>query len=181
MSATEQLSTYYVPGYKWAKILMLNIGLFLSGVGAVQTWSQLSLVVYGIKTQAEAVSVIKQKPGEAAISIQEKHQLGLLYEPSDRSYVFWNVFRFQTKGGEVFDIKIPVASRLKPLYPLADQDGLPTQITIYYDSTMPSRASSLQVISTWLLPALILFFGVGISIVGGTLLYWAKRPIELPQ
>ena len=107
----------------------------------------------------------------------DDHLARLQTGPRDDDAVYWNEFSFQTSAGRTFEVRDNVGSRLRPLYPLIDPDGLPTTALVCYDARQPATAVFPGEFSTWLVP-------VGLTLAGlicGVLLYFAGKPIELPE
>jgi hypothetical protein len=103
------------------------------------------------------------------------------WEPHDRSYVFWNEFRFRSPDGRIIEIRAGGGSHVKPLYSLSDADGLPTTDWVLYDPDRPELAVFPLIISVWLAPCSLVFIGLSCAIIGAVLLYWARKPIQLPH
>ncbi len=171
----------YVPGFVREKTCMILIGLLFFGWGAWELAAPLRLVVFGQHVMAEATRVLKVKPGIPDLVLNDDAEIQAHLEPRDRSYLFWNEFAFATPEGRVVRVRANVASELKPLYPLVDADGLPTTDLVCYNPAAPEKAVFPLIISTWLVPAVIALTGLGCALIGGVLLYWARRPIELPR
>ncbi|HEU5080178.1 MAG TPA: hypothetical protein VFT72_13275 [Opitutaceae bacterium] len=171
----------YVPGYVGAKRLMLAFGLGLVAFGAIQLWSPLRLTWFGVHTTAEAVSVIKEKPGLPALTLNTDAQVLAQTALADRNVVFWNLFKFQTQDGKTVIVRAGTGSQMKPLYSLSSWDGLPTSDSVWYDPREPERAIFPLIVSTWLAPAVVLFAGALCTIIAAYLLYWARKPIEVPH
>jgi hypothetical protein len=70
---------------------------------------------------------------------------------------------------------------LKPLYPLIDEDGLPTTLPVYYNPRHPEIVAFPSIFSTWFAPGLLVIVGLGMTLIGAFLFYWANKPIELPH
>jgi hypothetical protein len=147
----------------------------------VQLWTPLRLVLAGVHAKAETVRIVKEKAGLPPIVLTNDAQVLAQLEPRDRSWVFWNEFRFKTIDDQVVEVRSNVGGQLKPIYMLSDADGLPTTDTICYDPARPEQAILPFVISTWLAPVVLVFMGLAATIVGAVLLYWADKPIELPH
>ncbi|HEX4084925.1 MAG TPA: DUF3592 domain-containing protein [Chthoniobacteraceae bacterium] len=171
----------YVPGYRKAKALMAIAGIALFLFGASQLWRPLLLVCRGRRATAEAVSVIKTKQGLPPITLTSDAQIAALREPNDRSYVFWNVFSFTTDTGRVVRVRANIGSNGGPIYPLTDDDGLPTTALIYYDPAHPEHVIFPLLFSTWLVPSALALAGLVAAGIGGILFYWAGTPIVLPH
>jgi hypothetical protein len=171
----------YIPGYANQKRAMLLGGLLVMAVGCWQLWVPLRLVLFGTRATAEVVRLVKEKTGVAPVVVTDDAHLLAQLEPRDRSFVFWNEFRFIAADGSVHEFRSGIGSQLKPLYSLTDADGLPTTEVVYYDRARPDQVVLPLSISTWLAPGVLLLFGFGGAIIAAVLLYWADKPIELPQ
>jgi len=171
----------YTPGHAKPKLLMVFLGVVVAVLGFIDLWTPMRLVVFGARAKAEAVSVLKTKAGLPDIALTDDVQVQANLEPRDRSYIFWNEFRFQTADGRTMDVRAPVGSQLKPLYPLLDADGLPTTDLLYYDPAHPETVAFPMIISTWFAPGVLIIVGLGCAVIGAFLLYWANKPIELPH
>ncbi len=171
----------YTPGYAVMKIAMIGLGLAFFSAGLTQLWTPLRLLAFGNRAEAEAVSVTKIKPGIADVILTDDPQIQASLEPRDRSYVFWNEFRFHAADGRVVNVRATVGSQVKPLYPLINADGLPTTDVVYYDPARPHVVVFPLIISTWFAAGALMVAGLGAMFMGAVLLYWSKRPIELPH
>ncbi|HEX2100047.1 MAG TPA: hypothetical protein VHF69_05265 [Candidatus Synoicihabitans sp.] len=171
----------YTPGYTGAKRALLLAGLVLAALGASQLWTPVRLTLFGDPALAEAVRVIKEKPGAPPLVLSDDAQVRAHLELRDRSFVFWNEFRFTTADGKTVEVRAAVGSQLQPLYWLTDADGLPTTDLVYYDPARPERVVFPTTISTWLAPGMLLVLGLGAAAIGAMLLYWARRPIRWPD
>jgi hypothetical protein len=171
----------YTPGYAPQKFFVIVFGLILLGLGVAQLWTPFRLFAFGKRTDAEAVCVIKSKPGLPDQILNNDLQIQASLEPRDRSYIFWNQFRFQTDSGGIVNVRAPIGSQLKPLYTLRDADGLPTSDTIYYDSSHPEIVLFPNLIGVWFVPGFLATIGILCAIIGSFLFYWADKPIELPH
>ena len=171
----------YTPGHAKRKLFMVIAGLVVFALGLRQLWTPLRLALTGQRTRAEAVAAIKTKAGLPDRVLTDDAQIQANLESRDRSYVFWNEFRFHTADGRAVEIRAPVGSQLKPLYPLADADGLPTTDSVYYDPGDPQTVVFPMIVSTWFAPGVLMVVGLACAIIGAVLLYWANKPIELPH
>ena len=170
----------YIPGYTLAKKGMVFAGFVVFALGFVQLWTPLRLTLFGLHAKAEAIRVVKEKPGLSPRVLMDSLAVHAQLEPRDRSYLFWNEFRFITEQGKTVEVRANVGSQLKPLYPLSDADGLPTTDVVCYDPAKPEDAIFPLIVGTWLAPGLLVLAGLGALVIGAFLLYWANRPIELP-
>ena len=176
-----QPAVHYTPGYAKEKLAMIALGLLLFAFGMSELWTPLRLVIFGGRAAAEATRVIKTKAGLPDLTLTDDLQVQAKSEARDRSYVFWNEFRFQTAESREVTVRLPIGSQLKPLYPLFDEDGLPTSVTLYYDRQTPSFVAVPAVFSTWFLPGALALAGLGCIVIGGVLLRYANTPIEVPR
>ena len=111
---------YYTPGRAKRKLMVVVYGLILFGLGMSQLWSPLRLLFSGTQIRGEVISVVKAKEGLPDLVLTDDSKIQANLEPRDRSYVFWNEFRFHAADGRVIDVRAPVGSELKPLFPLLD-------------------------------------------------------------
>lgn len=182
MNATETASAgTYTPGYAWPKRFMILLGLGLFALGFWQLRTPLWLLAFGAHATAEMVDVVKTKPGLPDIVFHDEAELQAGLETRDRSFVFWNEFRFETPDGRSRTVRAPVGSQLKPLDPLVDADGLPSTETIYYDPKSPDVVAFPDILSVWFAPGALAFMGFLAMLIGTVLLYWSDKPIELPH
>ena len=133
------------------------------------------------RAAAEATRVIKSKPGLPDLILNDDARILAQQETQDHSSTFWNEFRFQNAGSREIAVRSPVGSQLKPLYPLVDEDGLPTVLPVWFDPQHPEIVAFPTIFSTWLAPGVLVILGLGIAVIGSILLYWANRPVELPH
>ena len=180
-SSKEPEPTYYTPGRAKRKLMVVVYGLILFGLGISQLWSPLRLLLSGTPIRGEVTSVIKTKEGLPDVVLTDDSQIQANLEPRDRSYVFWNEFRFHAADGRVIDVRAPVGSELKPLFPLLDADGLPTTVPICYNPARPDEVVFPMLISTWFAPGMLVVSGLACLLIGSFLFYWADKPIELPH
>jgi len=173
--------SYYTPGYARRKFLMIVYGCLLVAVGISQMWTPGKLLFFGARATAEATRVIKAKSGVPEMILINDAEIRAKQETQDRSSTFWNEFRFQDAGGREIVVRAPVGSQLKPLYPLIDEDGLPTTLPVHYNPSHPEIVSFPSIFSTWFAPGLLVFVGLGAMLIGSVLFYWANKPIELPH
>ena len=175
-------SSYFIPGHARRKLLMILFGLGLLSFGLSQLWTPLRLLLFGTRTMAEATRVIKTKEGMPDLILTDDLQVKAKQETQDRSDVFWNEFAFQTLAdNRRIVVRSPIGSQLKPLYPLIDEEGLPTVLNICYDPRHLDSVVFPTVFSTWFFPGAITLIGFICTIIGSYLFYWANKPIELPH
>jgi hypothetical protein len=173
--------TSYTPGYVAAKRAMVALGLVLLAVGVMQLWQPVRLLASGEWARAEAIRVVKEKPGLPPRVLTDGAQVLAELESRDRSYVFWNEFQVLRKDGTPVIVRANVGSQLQPLYPLTDSDGLPTSDLVCYDPADPTRVVFPLIITTWLSAGGLAIAGLALAAIGGILLHWSRRPIELPH
>jgi hypothetical protein len=171
----------YTPGYRVEKVLMILFGVILCVVGLWKILTPLRLLVFGQGTRAEVLYVIKTKPDLPDQILRTDPQLQANVESRDRSYVFFNEFGFHTRDGRPVEVRAPVGSKLAPLYPLFDSDGLPTSDLVYYDPRHPETVVFPLIVSSWFAPGMMILIGLVAVGVGSILLYWADKPITLPH
>lgn len=160
---------------------MAFLGLVLFTLGMTQLWTPLRLELFGLHSTAEATRVFKTKGGLPDLVMTNDLQIEAAQETRDRSYVFWNEFGFQTALGDNVVVRCPIGSQLKPLYPLIDDEGLPTTVPVSYDPHNPQIVTFPTVFSTWFAPAVLVVMGLLCASLGICLFYWANKPIELPH
>jgi hypothetical protein len=178
---TDPGDSTYTPGHRTPKRLMLIAGVLLLIFGAIQLWTPLRLTIAGERATAEATRILKEKPGFPPVVITSDIALQSRLEPRDRSFIFWNEFEFTTAAGKTVTVHPHTGSQLKPLYPLTGPDGLPTTDLVCYDPATPEHAVFPLIISTWVAPSILFICGLACAVIGGSLLYWAGKPIELPH
>ena len=171
--------TYYTPGHRGPKLFMIAFGLTLLACGVIELKEPLSLVIAGTRTAAEATRIIKTKAGLPDQILVDDVRVSAAKESRDRSYIFWNEFRFTAADSTVHVVRLPIGSQLKPLYRLLDDDGLPTSVELYYDPNDPDKTCVPGVMSTWFAPGMITFMGLISALFGSILLYWSNRRIEI--
>jgi hypothetical protein len=179
MSTTTHAS--YTPGYAGPKRLMIVLGALVLLTGFWQLRVPLRLLLFGARATTEAVDVVKTKPGVPDVVLHSQAEVQAAAETRDRSYVFWNEFQFEPAGQPACIVRAPAGSALKPLYPLLDEDGLPTTVAIWYDPAHPETAAFPEIMSVWFAPGVLVVVGLLAMIIGSILLYWADRPIPLPH
>lgn len=175
------VKTHYTPGYAGAKIIMICLGVVLFVLGLTQLWTPLRLVAFGNRATAEATLVIKTKKGSPDVILRDDVQIQANLERRDRTHVFWNEFSFHLPDGRIVNVRANVGSQLKPLYPLINDDGLPSTDLVYYDPNHPESVVFPLIISTWFAAGAMAIGGLLMVFIGSVLLYWAKQPIELPH
>jgi len=180
MSSPHPIETY-TPGYVPHKLALLIVSLLILAFGISQLWSPLRLLAFGHRAEAEAVSVTRTKVGMPDLVMHSDNEIAANQAPHDRSYVYWNDFVIHTDTGELIAVRANVGSRTTPLFPLRNADGLPTTAVVCYTSANPRHIIFPTLISTWLVPSLLALGGLAGAVVASFLLYWARRPIDLPH
>lgn len=171
----------YTPGYLLPKLGIVVLGLGMIGVASFNLVPSLRLMLVGQRVQAEAVAVYKEKLGGETVRLATDAEILAAHEASDRSYVFWNEYRYRAADGTDVVFRASAGSQLKPAHPLFDDDGLPTVLTAYHDPAAPKTVLLPTEFSTWFMPGTLALFGA-IGAILGTLLAWhARRPIPLPH
>ena len=171
----------YTPGYAGVKLAMILSGLALLIAGCAFLRTPLRLLCFGGHAIAEATRVIKSKGGAADQSLTDDVQVKAATESQDRSWTFFNEFRFETAAGDIVVIRPDTGSQLKPLYPLLDADGLPTSVLVCYDRGRPRLALFPGIVSTWFVPGGLAALGLLCSVTGALLWAAARKPIPLPR
>jgi hypothetical protein len=179
--AGEQISTTYTPGYARMKLLVIVLGALVAAAGVSQMWQPLKLLVIGERATAEATHVVKTTPGMRDQIFHNDAEIHAHLETRDRGSTFWNEFRFTDARGREVNVRSTVGSQLKPLYPLIDEDGLPTTLPVHYHPARPELVSFPTLFSTWFVPGLMMLVGLGVMAAGAVLLYWSNKPIEMPH
>ena len=180
MSSPLPVETY-TPGHVPHKLVLLIASLLILAFGISQLWAPLRLLALGHRGEAEAVSVTRIKAGMPDLVMRSDSEIAANEAPHDRSYVYWNDFVIHTETGGVIPVRANVGSRITPLFPLRNADGLPTTVIICYHPDNPRHIIFPTLISTWLVPGLLALGGLAGCVVAAFLLYWARRPIELPH
>jgi hypothetical protein len=173
------ITSLYTPDHVKRKVGMVIFGLFVFAYGWSELWPPLSLVLAGDHALGEATRVIRTKAGLPDQIFTEDLALNAAEKKQDRSYVFWNEFHFVTADHKDYIIIFNIGSRLKPLFPLLDDDGLPTTVNVYYDPKEPRRICIPIVFSTWFAPGFITFMGAACICFGCLILYWARHKMEI--
>jgi len=179
--STTPAGRVYVPGYRWSKALMIAAGIGLCVFGASQLWPSMRLMLFGKRAHAEAVWVLKTKEGLPPLMLKTDAEIDAQRETRDRSYVFWNVFKFSTADGRSIIARAGAGSEFGPIYRLLDEDGLPASALVYYDPADPQKVAFPLIVSTWLSAAVILLAGLLAVVIGAVLYHWANTPIEMPH
>ncbi len=177
---TSPTHEIYIPGYVPQKILMILFGVILIGLSSLDLVPNLQLLFFGTPATAKTVRILKVKAGLPDEVFLDDVLVRENFERMDRSYLFWNVFAFQTADGTRVKLRMPTAGLLKPLYPLKEADGLSTTLPIRYDPADPRRVIFPTVFSTWIFPTLLVLIGLLAAGSGSVLLFYARRPIEMP-
>lgn len=170
----------YIPRHAPQKALMLAFGLLITAAGLTQFAPDLWLVLTGTRTEAHAISIIKEKPGIPDTIVHDDAEAEKLREKFDRSYRFWNVFSFTDAHGVAHEVRMPSPAVLKPAFPVTDSGGLPLALPVVYDSAKPDRVVFPSVFSTWVFPVLLTAIGLITSLAALLLLLASRKPIEMP-
>lgn len=171
----------YVPGHVPQKLALLVFGIAILILGLLELTPRLALLLRGQSALAEAVAVIKEKPGLPDVTFTNDVALAGDLKIVDRSYRYWNVFRYRAGDGTSHDVRLPSPAVVKPIYSISDEDGLPQALPVRYDPAAPDTAILFPtVFSTWVFPALLTFIGLLITLCATLILFAARRPIELP-
>jgi hypothetical protein len=178
-------SGIYVPGYVLAKILIVVFGLVLISLSMIKLGPVFIHLLTGERAQAEAVRVVRVSAGgqEEVLTTNRAIEAYTKDEKlrKDRGFVYWNEFRYTTQEGAEVEFRFPVGQFLTPHYMILDKDGVPSSLPIRYAPSDPQHPTLYTEWFTWFLPGSLLVFGVLTTWVGLTLLYYARRPIELPD
>jgi hypothetical protein len=172
----------YTPAYCGAKIAYIAAGLALMAISSFELVPNLTLLLFGEHTTAEAVAVVKQQISdgkEQALTTEKDVEAAL--EARDRSFVFWNEYRFTDSTGAARTFRAPSGGSLKPPKPLLDPDGLPTIVRICYSPKFPARIILPLEQSTWFFFGGIALFGLVATCYGTLFLLRARTPIPLPH
>lgn len=170
----------YVPGYVPQKLAMLIFGVVILAAGLFELTPRLALLLTGARADAQAVSVVKSKAGLDDLTFTDDVALERDMKIVDRSYLFWNVFRFQDAGGTSHEVRLPIAAVVKPIYTITDADGLPRMLPLVYSRSNPQHVIFPTVFSTWVFPALLTLIGMLTTGCAATILLYARKPIEMP-
>ena len=180
MSNNHPNHVIYVPGYVPQKFLMLAIGVLILVAGLTELVPNLTLMATGTWTEARAVEVVKTKTGLPDKVLASDREIDAALEPTDRSYLFWNVFNVELTGGETAPVRLPTAAISKPIFPIIDSEGMPTILRVVYSGPRAERIVFPTVMDTWVFPALTALIGA-LTVGGATLLLVnARKGIEMP-
>jgi hypothetical protein len=171
----------YVPGYVLPKILMLIFCLGLITLSLVELLPAFSHLMFGGKAQAEAIRVIKERPGDPELVFTDNARLEAAYEKRDRVWTFWMEYQYTTADGRKIEFRAPFGTKLKSSYKLRDADGLPTTVGIWYSKSDPTKVTLPAEMSTWFLPSFLLAFGVVTGLVISIGLIKARTPVDMPD
>ena len=172
---------FYVPGYATWKLALSVCGLIVFCLGCSQLWPPLRLVLFGQRAEAVATRIITTKPGSPDVTVSDDQRESVQRGPQHDDSIFWNEFSFLTAAGRSITVRDNVGSRLRPLYPLVDADGLPTTALVCYDARRPATAVFPGEFSTWLVPLGLALVGLACAVISAVLLSWAGKPIEMPE
>ena len=175
----------YTPGYLFPKLLLAVLGLAAMTLAFDQVWPRLRLVLFtGERSEAVAVSVSASAPGQPDEILKSQAELDAklktVANTKDYSWTFYNNLAFETRQGQTIPFQHEVGCKLKPPMPLLDASGLPGTARLLYDPKDPSHLHVLPLeYSTWFLPGLVGLFGLLAFLIGATLAWFARKPIEL--
>ncbi len=173
----------YRPGFVWGKVIMLAYSLAMVATGLVELMPDLALIATGRSVQAEATAVIKERypsDGREPLVLRSPTAVKAAEEKRDRSYIFWNEYRFYLPDGTPHTVRAPFASQLKPQKPLFDTQGIPSSAWVIHDRSDPSRVVLPAEFSTWYLPGMLIGFGLAGTCVAVLLLRSARKPVQMP-
>jgi hypothetical protein len=176
----ERKMETYRPGYVPHKILMVLGGLTMVAFGMVEMGPHLKLLITGESATALASKVVKERIGASATELATDADILEAKERFDRTYVFWNYFRFKTGTGDIVEFRADTGKQLEPAYPIRDPNGLPTTVLVRYDPDNPQEAFIPGSFSTWFLSGLLVLFGGLGTFFGAVMLYFARKPIAKP-
>lgn len=181
-NATPGRATY-TPGYLAPKVLFALLGLGLLAFATKHALPDLRLLAKGARSEAVAVAVVAQKPGQPEERFTTQNELATKMDAvrkiKDYGWVFWNEFSFEIPDGGEVAFRRNVGCKLKPSMPLLDDTGLPTTARVLYDPKNPSRACLPLEHSTWFAPFIIGILGFCACFVGAMLAFFARKPIVL--
>jgi Na+/melibiose symporter-like transporter len=177
--ATSQSYGTYTPGYFWPKLGVMLVGCGLLVYAGHELWTPARLLLTGRRTQAEAVRVIKSR-GAETLSFTDDTLARAAEEKRDRTWRFFTEFQFLTENHHEQKVLLPFAQRLKPLFSLLDEDGLPSPAMVWYDPARPQTVVFPATFATWFVPLMITLFGLFNTYIGAMMAWHANRPIELP-
>ncbi|HAT11148.1 MAG TPA: hypothetical protein DCS97_11290 [Planctomycetes bacterium] len=175
----------YIPGYVVAKMLIAAFGLVLIGLSMIKLGPVLVHLLTGERAQAEAVRVVRVSAGGQEEVLTSNRAIEAYTKDEklrkDRGYVYWNEFRYTTREGAEVEFRFPVGQFLTPHYMILDKDGVPSSLPIRYAASDLQHPTLYTEWFTWFLPGSLLVFGALTTWVGLTLLYYARKPIEMPD
>ncbi|MFZ4776343.1 MAG: hypothetical protein ACOYM3_13305 [Terrimicrobiaceae bacterium] len=172
----------YTPGYSWAKLAYIAAGLALLAASSLELVPNLTLLLTGERASAESVAVIKQQIGtgnERVLSTEKEVDSAM--ETRDRSFVFWNEYRFTGLSGATHTFRAPSGGILKPPKPLLDRSGLPTSVLICYNPKSPEKVMLPLEQSTWFFSGGLALWGLVAILYGSLFFIRARTPIPLPH
>jgi hypothetical protein len=172
---------FYVPRHAGWKLVICACGVVILAFGLYFLWPPLRLAIWGMRAQAVATRVVESRPGLPDVFLDSDAQIQTRIDAHDGAATFWNLFSFQANDGRTIVVRDNIGSRLKPLDPIVDTEGLPTTATVYYDAGQPQSAIFPGEMSTWLTPVVVTLAGLACAVISATLFYWADKPIELPE
>ena len=171
----------YTPGYVPHKIGMLLVSLLVLALGCGQLLPSVYLLCFGKRVSAEVVRIIKVQKGLPDVILTRDADWKATADQQNRSVVFWNDYQFKTTDGNLVTFRGSVGQVFRPPQALLDEDGLPTTVPVYYDPKKPQRVLLPLELSTWFFSGIVSLFGLVGSIVSLVVLYFARKPIPLPN
>lgn len=156
------------------KLMVVVIGVLVFLFGVREVWTPFSIAVGGVAGVAEIVRVVKTRPSEADIVIQNAVELERQIEPKDRTWTFWCDFKVSTGDGRDALVRLPVGGKHRPSVPFVEPDGSPYTLAVRYDPRNPQRATFPTVLGVWFMPSIILYTGL-VTILAGLILLRRDR------
>jgi len=173
----------YTPGYFLPKLMLVALGLLITGLALVQAWPDVKLLIKGEHAQGSVVAVIIEKQGLPEIILKTQAELIAktqdVLATKDYGWTFYDEFAFDASDGKQVTFRRDVGCKLRPALPFLDDFGLPTTATLRYDQSNPSLAMLPLEYSTWFVPALIGLLGIMTTLTGAILAWYAHKPIVL--
>lgn len=180
MSNNNPTHVHYVPGHVPQKLLMLAFGVVILVVGLTDVVPNLAILATGTWSEARAVEVVKTKAGLPDRVLANDQEIDAALEPTDRSYLFWNVFHIGLPSGETVSVRLPTSSISKPIFPIIDSEGMPTILPVVYSEPRAGCIVFPTVMDTWVFPSLAVLIGTLTVCVATLLFVNARKGIEMP-
>ena len=172
----------YTPGYSRAKLAYIAAGLALLAASSLELVPNLTLLITGERASAESVAVIKQQIGNRKeLVLSTEKEVESATETRDRSFVFWNEYRFTDHAGATHTFRAPSGGILKPPKPLLDSNGLPTSVLICFNPKSPEKVILPLEQSTWFFSGGLALWGFVATLYGTLFFARARTPIPLPH